>query len=296
MKNDINSFLEYLKIELNYSDKTVISYEMSINKYNEYIIKNNIDYLNVNRDEARGYLKYLDNLNYKNTSIARDLSALRGFYKFLIRNKKTLKNIWNSINNPKKEKKLPNYLTEIEVDKMLDFDKLSGYKRSVYTTRDRLIISLLYDTGCRCSELVGIKLNDIDNENNSIRILGKGSKERIVYFGEYTKEDIKNYLLDREVLLNGKKSSYLLVSSEEVSITTRRIAQILNDIAFLAGVKSKVTPHVIRHTFATHMLNHGGDLRGVQEMLGHESLSTTQIYTHVSKEWLRNTYLKAKKR
>jgi integrase/recombinase XerC len=291
MQQEIDNFLEYLKVELNYSENTIKSYNLELVKYQDYLKNKGIDYLKINKDEVRSYLKYLDDLKYKNSSISRNLSAIRSFYQYLITTEKIGKNIFNGIHNPKLEKKLPNYLGENDMEIILDFPNYPGYKRSINTTRDLLIIELLYDTGCRDFELVNIKLQDIDFKNQSIRILGKGSKERIVYYGEYTKDTIDEYLKTRLEILNGKKSEYLLVSKESGSITTRRVAQIIDAIIKLVAIKNNVTPHTLRHTFATHMLNNGADLRSVQELLGHSSLSTTQIYTHVSNERLRKMYL-----
>jgi integrase/recombinase XerC len=291
MSQEIDNFLVYLKVELNYSENTIKSYNLELVKYQDYLKNKGIDYLKITKDEVRCYLKYLDDLKYKNSSISRNLSAIRSFYQYLIITEKIGKNIFNGIHNPKLEKKLPNYLGENDMAIILDFPNSPGYKRSINTTRDLLIIELLYDTGCRDSELVNIKLQDIDFKNQSIRILGKGSKERMVYYGEYTKDTIDEYLKTRLEILNGKKSEYLLVSKESGSLTTRRVAQIIDAIIKLVAIKNNVTPHTLRHTFATHMLNNGADLRSVQELLGHSSLSTTQIYTHVSNERLRKMYL-----
>ena len=175
----------------------------------------------------------------------------------------------------------------------MDFPNHIKYIENNHTKRDLLIIEMLYDTGCRVSELVNIKLKDIDYNESSIRVIGKGSKERIVYFGEYTKESLEKYLIERDNLLNGKKSDYLFVSKNNLTITTRRVAQIIDEVIQSLAIKNNVTPHTLRHTFATHLLNHGADLRSVQELLGHSSLSTTQIYTHVSNERLRKVYLEA---
>jgi integrase/recombinase XerC len=291
VEKDISLFLDYLQSELNYSENTIKSYEIELEKYKCFLNENNINYLNINKDNVRNYLKYLDSLKYKNSSISRNLSALRSFYKYLVIKEKIGKNIFNGIHNPKKEKKLPNYLGENDILDILDFVNLENYKESILTNRDLLIIEMLYDTGCRVSELVNIKIKDIDTSDMSIRVLGKGSKERIVYYGEYTKDTLNNYLIDRNVILNGKNSEYLFVSKESGKLTTRRIAQIIDEIIKLVAIKNNVTPHTLRHTFATHLLNNGADLRSVQELLGHSSLSTTQIYTHVSNERLRNVYL-----
>lgn len=295
MKKDIENFLAYLHTELNYSPNTIKSYQNELLKYQEYIDLEEINYLTINKDKVRAYLKYLDNLKYKNSSISNNISVLRSFYRYLVIKERTLKNIFASIRNPKQEKKLPNFLSEMDMEKILNFPKHENYKENIYTTRDLLIIELLYDTGCRVDELVNIKLKDIHENEKSIKVLGKGSKERIVFYGEYACVYLKNYLVDRELLLDGRKSEYLFVSKESEYLTTRRVAQIIEEIVKLVGIKNKVTPHTLRHTFATHLLNHGSDLRSVQTLLGHSSLSTTQVYTHVSNERLRHVYLEAHK-
>ncbi len=295
MKKDIEEFLKYLLFELNYSRNTIKSYRNEIIKYQKFLESENIDYLKINKENVRTYLKYLDNLKYKNSSISRNISALRTFYRFLVIKEKMDKNIFASIRNPKVEKKLPNYLSEIDMEAILNFRNKENYKESIYTNRNLLIIEILYDTGCRVDELVNIKLCDINHKEKSIKVLGKGSKERVVFYGEYANDFLNDYLIDRKLILDGKKSNYLLVSKKSNQLTTRRVAQIIDEIIKVVAVKNKVTPHTLRHTFATHLLNHGTDLRSVQELLGHSSLSTTQVYTHVSNERLREVYLKAHK-
>ncbi len=293
MDKYIHSFIDYLQFELNYSKNTIQSYQIEILKYQEYLEKHKINYLEIDKEKVRNYLKYLDSLNYKNSSISRNLSAIRSFYKYLVIKGVIGKNIFNSIRNPKKEKKLPNFLSEIDIDNLFSFVEKENYQTNIHTNRDLLILELLYDTGCRASELVNIKLKDIDFKEKSIRVLGKGSKERLVYYGEYTEDTLKKYLEDRNEILKEKESDYLLVSKESGRLTTRRVAQIIDEIIEYVAIKNKVTPHTLRHSFATHLLNHGADLRSVQELLGHSSLSTTQIYTHISNERLRKVYLDA---
>ncbi len=293
MEGKIDSFLTNLKIEKNYSDATIKTYRNELYKYYEYIILKKVDYLTINKDGVRDYLKYLDQLHYKNRSISTNISAIRSFYGYLVLHDVVGKNIFNGIRNPKLEKTLPNFLSEIDVSKVLEFSSYSNYKKSIYTSRDELILNLLYDTGCRCQELVSICLDDIDFKEKSIKVLGKGSKERVVFYGENTDEVLKRYLVDRKTLLGNKKSESLLVTKESGRMTSRRVAQIIDDIVLLVSIKHHVTPHTLRHTFATHLLNNGADLRSVQTLLGHSSLGTTQIYTHVSNERLRSAYLKA---
>lgn len=293
MEDKIESFLNDLSVEKNYSEATIKTYRNELDKYQEYIEWKKIDYRLVNKEVVRDYLKYLDKLNYKNRSISTNISAIRSFYGYLVIHQVLSKNIFNGIRNPKLEKTLPNFLSEIDVSKILEFSSLPNYKKSIYTTRDELILNLLYDTGCRGQELVSICLKDIDFKEKSIKVLGKGSKERIVFYGENTEDVLNCYLKDRATLLGEKNSKYLLVTKESGRMTSRRVAQIIDEIVLLVAVRHHVTPHTLRHTFATHLLNNGADLRSVQTLLGHSSLGTTQIYTHVSNERLRNAYLKA---
>lgn len=291
MEVDIHNYLEYLQVELNYSDNTIKSYEIELYKYQKFLDTHKISYLKITKEEVREYLKYLDKMQYKNRSIAKNISSIRSFYRYLVSKGVLEKNIFASIRNPKLEHKLPNYVSEIDMETILNFPNQEEYKKTIYTTRDLLIIELLYDTGCRVEELVTIKLKNINELEKSIKVLGKGAKERIVFYGEYTIDTLHEYLKDREIILDGKSSEYLFVSKESGKLTTRRISQILDNIMKLVAIKNNVTPHTLRHTFATHLLNHGADLRSVQELLGHSSLSTTQIYTHVSNERLRQVYL-----
>ena len=290
MNKTLKNYLEYLEYERKYSAKTIESSKNDIELFFIYCKENNLNYKNLNIDKARGYLKYLDKLNYKNTSISRMLSSLRGFYRYLMVKDVVSVNYFKLLSNPKKEKKVPNYLQYDEFEKIIrsiPCDTALGIRNS-------LLIELLYATGIRVSELVNIKLKDITIKEKSIRIIGKGNKERIVYYGEYASIALKKYLdTSRDVLLKNKNNVYLLVNHLGNQLTTAGVRDILEKIVQLASLKHKISPHTLRHTFATHLLSEGADLRAVQELLGHESLSTTQIYTHVGLDRLKNEYLKA---
>lgn len=289
MDHDKIEFQKYLEVELSYSKKTSSSYLIEINKYQNYLDENKLNYKKISREDIRDYLKYLDDLNYKNTSISKNLSSLRSFYKYLVREEVVNNNPFQLISNPKKEKKLPNFLNEIEMEDLLNIYNLNTYDG----IRNRLILELLYSTGVRVSELVNIKLKDINFSDKSIVIMGKGKKERIVLFGEYTGYLLEKYLDDsRNIYLDGRNSEYLILNRFGASLSVRSVQKIINSCTNLLALKHRVTPHTIRHTFATHLLNHGADIKSVQELLGHESLSTTQIYTHITNDRLRNVYLK----
>ncbi len=287
MEKPMINFLEYLKYERNYSEHTMTNYQQELEKYYHYIKSRQISYQQITKNEIRSYLKYLDDLNYKNSSISRNISALRTFYKYLFQNNQIKENIWSGIRNPKVTRKIPNFLTTLELEKIFEPKDL----KTPYEIRNRLIFELLYATGMRVSELVNMKCSDISLEDQTIRTLGKGKKERIVYFGEYAKEILNRYLLEtRNTFLNTKKSEYLFVGKNTTKLTRNRISEIINEEIKKIGLDHHVSPHVLRHTFATQLLNNGADIRSVQELLGHENLSTTQIYTHITNEQLRKSY------
>ena len=282
-----NSFIDYLSNNKRYSLNTVNSYKRDLDNYYCYIEAKKINYKKISKDEVRLYLKYLDQLNYNKNSISRILSALRHFYSYLVNEDVINDNIFKLIRNPKKDKKLPNFLQGDEFEKIVDCIDLDNN----LGIRNRLICEMLYATGLRVSELSNIKLNDIDYGNKEIRVIGKGSKERIVLFGDYCLEYLNKYNNIRNELLNNKKSEYLLLNNNGTKLSTRGIEDIINKCVNDASLKHHISPHVLRHTFATDMLNNGADLKSVQELLGHSSLSTTQIYTHVTNERLRKVYL-----
>jgi len=289
MKELIKEYINELAAVGNYALKTIVNYEHDLHSFAEYLTKSHLDYLEITKDEIRSYLKFLDEQKLARTTIARKLSCLRGFYHYLQTHDYVANNYFKLIANPKKAKKLPNYLEYNEIELLLehiDLTKKLGY-------RNQLIIELLYDTGLRVSELASIKLADIDFSNKTIRVIGKGNKERIVYFGDYGIDAINEYLnQERKALLGNKSHDYLFLNAQGNPLSARGIELIVNKIVKQAGLKHKLSPHTLRHTFATHLLNEGADLKSVQELLGHASLSTTQIYTHVSNERLRSVYLK----
>ena len=278
---EVGKFIEYLSKELNYSDNTVISYEEDINNYLEYLKKQNINYKKIDNIAIRNYLKYLDDLNLKNSTIARRISALRTFYNYLLNKGLVDTNLFNSIRNPKIEKKLPNYLSYEELARILDNIDISTF----IGLRNRLMVEMFYATGCRVSEITNIKVNDIDKSNNSIRIMGKGSKERIVYFGEYARDYLDRYLPLIDCV-------YLFTNEAGEKLSVHDVEYIIKDLVKNLALKTHVTPHTLRHTFATHLLNNGADIKTVQELLGHSSLNTTGIYTHVSNERIKEVYRK----
>lgn len=292
MKNEdyINKFIEYLKYEKNYSNYTIISYQNDLLEFNESINKN---ILNIKNEDIYAFFK---NNKFASSSVSRKISALKSFYNFLVLKKYIEYSPVSMISSPKRNKKLPNYITYEEYDNIFndDFNFERVNKKGVDTlfkTRDKLMVELLYDTGVRIGELVNIKIKDINFSNDEIKVFGKGSKERIVYYGEYSKDLLNEYINnERKLLLKNKESEYLFLNKNGVRITDRGARKIVDKIFKPLSTYKKVSPHTLRHTFATHMLDGGCDLKVVQELLGHENLSTTEIYTHVSVERLKNVY------
>jgi len=282
---ELENYKNYLEFQKNYSKHTIESYEQDIKEYLEYISENKINLLKINYDQIRTYLKFLSDKKDINSTISRKISALRGFYKFLQNNNKIETNPFSLINLPKKEKKLPRFFFYNELEELFNTPKLNN----PLGQRDRLILEMLYATGVRVSELVNIKISDISE--NTIKILGKGNKERIVRFGDYCAEILKMYLNDGHYKLNGS-SEYLFLNNTGGQLTDRGVRYLLDKIISKTTIEKKISPHMIRHSFATHLLNEGCDILTVQELLGHESLTATSIYTHITNDRLKDIYFK----
>ena len=282
----IDKYLEYLKVVRKYSIKTIESYRDDLIEYNEFLGNNFVNIISINKDIVNKYLKYLYEKELNKNSISRKLSSIRGLYNFLVSEELIENNLFNSISNPKKELYLPKFLNKNELDKLFEvcIDDTS------INQRDTLIIELLYATGLRVSELVNIKIKDIDINDKTIKVLGKGSKERIVIYNNHTKDALLKYLNDGYKEFNKKKSDFLILNKNGSKLSERYVRVIINNLVRRAGLNIKVSPHTIRHTFATDLLEEGADLVTVKELLGHESLNTTSIYTHITNEQIRKTY------
>lgn len=285
----IIDFLRYLKEEKNYSKLTVLNYGKDLKLFESYLKDEKIN--NIERIDykiIRGYITFLYKKEYKKQTISRNISTLRSFFKYQLKMKKITNNPMVMIDNPKLDKKLPKVLYTEDLEKFLSTptsDNPLGQRNSV-------ILEAFYSTGVRVSELINIKIPDIDFYNKKIRILGKGNKERYVLFGEVLKEKLNLYINDGRNNLLKKQTDYLFLNKNGEKLTARGVELIIDKLFKESGLNYKISPHTLRHTFATHMLDNGADLKTVQELLGHESLSTTQIYTHVSNERLRGIYLK----
>jgi len=286
-KEDANlrSFLDHLYIEKGLSQNTVKAYETDISAFINWIKENTkLKLKDIKEENINKYISYLFELNLKSSSVNRKISSIKSLYMFLVK-KNILKNSpVNEVISPKQEKYLPFSMSEDEVDKLLNSPKPSNKIEK----RDKAMIEMLYATGMRISELVNLKITDIDTQRCVVKVLGKGSKERLIPFGEAALESLNAYLSDREES-----------TSKEIFLSNRRTK--ISRIAFWhriklylsrENLKNSISPHTLRHAFATHLLNRGADLRSVQLLLGHSDLSTTQIYTHIAKQRLSDVLKK----
>lgn len=283
MEEILNKYHDYLKYELNYSDNTIDDYFFHLQNYLSYLKTHSLIAEKITKDDIIDFLKYLDNKKYSNKSICNVLSSLRNFYDFLLDEKKVEFNVFKLVKNPKLEKKLPNFLSYENMRTIFDTIEVKDF----LSARNKMIIEILYATGVRVSELCSIKVKDIDFAGRSIKVLGKGRKERIVYFGIPCLNAIKTYMS-----YNNFTSEYLILNKDGNQLSVRSIQKIVDNVCTKACINSNVTPHTFRHTFATHLLNNGADIKSVGELLGHNSLNTTEIYTHITSDFLKSEYLK----
>lgn len=287
MMEYVNMFLNYLAYEKNFSNYTVLNYKEDLNKFMEFSNENRVTINQIDSNFIRQYLLYLHNQKLAKTTICRHISTLRTFFKYLTRKKMIKDNPMVLISNPKVNKTLPKFLYKEELDTILNIPD----KESVIGIRDSLILELFYSTGIRVSELSNLKIKNINFSEKKILILGKGNKERIVLYGE-TCSKLLNLYIDKSriKLLNGNESEYLFINKRGHRLDENTIRVIIKKIVKQSHLNVKLTPHVLRHTFATDLLNNGADLRSVQELLGHENLKTTEIYTHISNDRLKQVY------
>lgn len=280
---EVKKFLDYLELERKFSANTVLNYEIDLKEFVDFIVSKDLNEIEIK--DIRRYLEYLNEQKYHVSSISRKVSSLKSFFKYLKAEKMIDNNPMALISNPKKEKKLPVFLNYQDLDKLLNTPDLN----TGVGQRDALILEMLYSTGIRVSELANLKLKDINFGEHKILILGKGNKERYVYYGTKCQKLLDKYLSDGRTMYPA--SAYLFSNKHGNKLNERMIRMIIDECGRKAQLNVHVTPHVLRHTYATHMLNEGADLKSVGDLLGHENLSTTQIYTHVSNERLRKVYL-----
>ena len=272
MNETLENYRNYLKYERNYSDNTVSAYINDLNKYEEFL-KNDI--LESDAEDLEKYLKYIGGM--QSTTVAHKITAIKSYFNYNIKRGIVKSNPANKVSRPKLAKHLPEYLTEEEVSKLLDVEV-----KSPYDFRNKTILELLYSSGIRISELVNIKTPNYDSEECLIRIMGKGSKERIIPLGDYAINIMNDYMNNYRPLINKKFTDYIFINNRGDKISRQFIFKVIKKEALKKGIKKDISPHTLRHTFATHLLKNGADLRIIQELLGHENISTTQIYTHVT--------------
>ena len=292
----IESFLEYVERERNFSSHTKISYAKDLGQFHSFLQKKFSETLtnpgSIDQEVVRSFLGVLLDSGLAKKSVIRKVSTLRSFFKFAVRRKSLSSNPMNNIVTPKAEKKLPQFLDERTVTNLMDLPDVSD----VFGARDAAILELLYSTGMRRGELVGLRSSDIDFSERTVKVTGKGNKQRVIPFGGKADEALKRYGDVRETLLGTAKGAandlFFLTDKGKQMYPGAVNAIVKKYLGQISEIKQK-SPHVLRHSFATHLLDRGADIFAVKELLGHESLSTTQIYTHMTSERLKKVYRQA---
>ncbi len=286
----ISKFLRYLEIEKNASPHTLSNYRRDIQQFIDFLNNNNCsDITKANTTKVRSWLAQFISKNYDKSTRSRKLSSVRAFYRFLVREGHAKANPVSGISGPKLDKKLPTFLDKTQVVKLLEStesEDLAGF-------RDKAILELLYSSGIRVSELVGLNFDDVDFIGEAVKVRGKGKKERLVPMGRPSALALKKYFDVRRKAGGQKDTNSVFTNRSGGRLTARTVQRIVQKYMKKALLPGHISPHSLRHTFATHMLDAGADLRSVQELLGHESISTTQIYTHITPERLKEVYDKA---
>lgn len=293
--DELKLYLDYLRVQRNLSPATLDAYELDLTHFLRFAWEQ-LEFLGrpqtlaeVDKSLVRDYLAFLSREGYARSSVARRLASIRGFSRFLFSKGMLESDFARSVGTPKQPKNVPETMTMDEVLALLD-GNLPG-KNEALQARNKAIFELFYATGIRLSELVGLNVEDVDATHRYIRVLGKGRKERVVPVGEYAMASLHTYCASyRKQLLKGKSNPALFLNSSGERLTPRGVQYIVEQCCRVLAIHTKVTPHTFRHTFATHLLDHGADLRSIQELLGHSSLSTTQVYTKVTRSHLKSVY------
>ena len=287
----IDKFLNYLSIEKNYSPHTITNYKIDLQEFESFLNppetksqKASVDIKEIDYFLLRKFLSFLNEKNFNKKTLSRKISTLKSFFKFMVREGEIKNNPASSLIYPRLDKNLPKFLTEEEAKKILEIPKGDD----ILSLRDKAILEFLYSTGARVSEMVSLKIDDLDLISGVVKVMGKGRKERLLPMGEPAIVSIKNYL-DKRLDSN----PFFLINKRGGSLTDRGVRMIIDRCMRKAAFTLKISPHTFRHSFATHLLNRGADLRSVQELLGHSSIATTQIYTHLTIDSLKKVYEKA---
>lgn len=290
-KQDLENFKSYILVEKNFSKHTAKAYYSDILSYLIWLDETECE--DVNFTKMREYLHFIQKFNYKKTTVARKIASIRTFYKYLFREKKVENNPAENLISPKRPKSLPKFLSMNEIEQILsniNIDTPAGY-------RNRAILELLWASGMRVSELSGLNFGNLNLEYNEITVFGKGSKERIILITDRAKSYLQGYIdYARSMIAKGytlepiTDTTPVFINKTGYRLQTRMIRNVINEIVEKIELPKKVTPHMFRHSFATHLIENGADLRVVQELLGHASISNTQIYTHISMQHMKEVY------
>ncbi len=290
----LEEYLRYLQNVRRLRSNTIEGYTRDLEAFTQYLADNSLQVATVTPRLARSYIASLSKEDRASATINRALSALRGYYGFLVKHHATAANPFVPISSLKKGGRLPEVLFESEVETILETQADDSRRDEFLASRDRLILELLYSTGCRISEVTGIDITDLSVREGNVLVRGKGGKERLVFLGSHAVAALRDYLPYRRGRLNRASAEpALFLNSRGTRIGRRGVARTIARYTVASGLQKRVTPHTFRHSFATHLLDHGADIRAVQEMLGHVNLSTTQIYTHLGFERLKAAYTKA---
>ncbi|MGB9894072.1 MAG: tyrosine recombinase XerC [Candidatus Saccharicenans sp.] len=291
MKREIEEFLDFLKFEKNASPHTISNYRRDLNQLATHLKENGYTWRTTTTIALRGYLAELHELKFKKSTIIRKLAAMRSFFEFGLRKKWRADNPASALATPRQEQKLPGFLTEDETTQLLEWPVKLDDPLEV---RDKAILELLYASGLRVSELVSLNLEDLHLKERLVRVKGKGKKERIVPFGREAAKWLKEYFSTRARLARGKSSgSALFLNYRGERLTVRSVQRLVQSRLRQISIARKISPHSLRHSFASHLLSRGADLRAIQELLGHKSLATTQKYTHLDLNRLIEVYKKS---
>ena len=282
--SNLRSFLNYLLVDKGLSNNTVKAYEADISSFFQWLDNEDLKYNNLQEDHINQYISFLFQRKMRSSSVNRKISSIKSFYIFLVKRNFLKNSPLNDLVTPKQEKYLPESMSEAEVDKLLNSPDVANKIEN----RDKAMIEMLYATGMRISELVNLKITDVDMKRCVVKVFGKGSKERLVPFGETALDSLKSYLNDREQ----SSSKEIFLSNRGKKMTRVAFWQRVKIYLIRENLKNSISPHTLRHAFATHLLNRGADLRSVQLLLGHSDLSTTQIYTHIAKQRLSDVLKK----
>lgn len=282
--SNLRSFLNYLLVDKGLSNNTVKAYEADISSFFQWLDNKDLKYKNLQEDHINQYISFLFQRKMRSSSVNRKISSIKSFYIFLVKRNFVKNSPLNDLVTPKQEKYLPESMSEAEVDKLLNSPDVANKIEN----RDKAMIEMLYATGMRISELVNLKITDVDMKRCVVKVFGKGSKERLVPFGETALDSLKSYLNEREQ----SSSKEIFLSNRGKKMTRVAFWQRVKIYLIRENLKNSISPHTLRHAFATHLLNRGADLRSVQLLLGHSDLSTTQIYTHIAKQRLSDVLKK----